>query len=551
MVAVVAGLKNKSPITYPISPAVGSGGVIGLLPFVFNTVSGAVDIQSNRSNGGTNSAVNPNATGIFSAGNDTSGVNPGATANYTTIGGGDQNQAGAATVSYDLLTGTFQVGESVNDLTSGASAVVASDTGSVLTLAGVTGGTISSGDSLQGVLSGATATATSGIFLDPTVGAYATVAGGLKNSATGYASGVGGGIGNIAAGMGAYVPGGNQNIAAGQNSFAGGNGSFVAPTAIGGFAYGPQASVLSSWGVAFGSCQANSAYAFVAGFNCIAGSIAPPVSGLPPGDVALGRQSVAISVNMGAAFARGIECQARADAAEAAGYQAVATRSTQRAFAGGAISVPGDAQFSDQPFLGTNTGAASNLASGTTPGPFQLQAGKAYLLDISVVAQGQVQNEISIGAVTGPAFAPGDVVTDGTNSATIAPTSAAVGTLTFTGTPTPAPFANGAALTSGPTSTTATSASYADFATFETTVSCSWPGSGPIIFPVAGPPGQIAVTTTTGTAGAQPATGNWLFQALDDGTFTGTLLFQISQAPATAVPVTLHISCVNRYTEVA
>jgi hypothetical protein len=62
----------------------------------------------------------------------------------------------------------------------------------------------------------------------------ATVAGGLKNSATGYGAAVGGGNGNTAGGADATVPGGSDNsangegsFAAGQNAHAGYNGSFV------------------------------------------------------------------------------------------------------------------------------------------------------------------------------------------------------------------------------------------------------------------------------------------------------------------------------------
>ncbi len=65
---------------------------------------------------------------------------------------------GLATLAYNTLVGTFTVGEKVTDTTSGAHAKIVADSGTVLTLENVVG-VFTSGDSLLGDISGATATA--------------------------------------------------------------------------------------------------------------------------------------------------------------------------------------------------------------------------------------------------------------------------------------------------------------------------------------------------------------------------------------------------------
>jgi hypothetical protein len=97
----IAGIKNKSVSTYD-QPSAGSGFVPGgPSPFIFDTVTGRVNIVPNRD---PNVTPNPNRDtskiGIFIASSDTSGpppnppVQPGATANFVGLLWGDQNSAG-------------------------------------------------------------------------------------------------------------------------------------------------------------------------------------------------------------------------------------------------------------------------------------------------------------------------------------------------------------------------------------------------------------------------------------------------------------------------
>jgi hypothetical protein len=71
---------------------------------------------------------------------------------------------------------------------------------------------------------------------DPTDAAFATVAGGIFNSAANFAATVGGGAANTASGTRSVVAGGNGNSASGDYSgIAGGNGNHIAPGAINSF----------------------------------------------------------------------------------------------------------------------------------------------------------------------------------------------------------------------------------------------------------------------------------------------------------------------------
>ena len=64
---------------------------------------------------------------------------------------------GSATVNYNNLSGTFTVGEEIEEATSGNTGVIQSDTGSVLILKNVTGtGVFTNGRTLTGATSGAT-----------------------------------------------------------------------------------------------------------------------------------------------------------------------------------------------------------------------------------------------------------------------------------------------------------------------------------------------------------------------------------------------------------
>lgn len=335
----VAGIRNKSPSTYGTNPAAG-GGIVGPQPFIFDPLSTQTNIQSNRVE--DNSAVNPAAVGIFSAGNDTSGTNPGATANYTTIGGGDQNQAGGG----------------VADPTVGAYATVG------------------------------------GGYQNTASGLYATIPGGSQNLACGPYSACLGGLGNQALGS-SSIAGGLQSVAGvaviGFGGFAVGNMAYAPGTWATAFGAGSPSGGQGSIGP----------HSFTSGFlNTASGDsdhamgrnhVVNSGGGTFGGATAVGDTNI---VQGGAGFASGYQNEELAEGGTATGAGAVvpAIRPTQRSYASGVIAVPGDAQKIELQLSGQNTGVAAPLyynaqGTGGAINYVQLESGKAYLITAKCIAQ--------------------------------------------------------------------------------------------------------------------------------------------------------------------
>ncbi len=318
----IAGIKNKSPNTYEERPST-SGGPSASQPFVFNTVAGATNIQSNRTT--PNSAVDPTKTGIFSAGNDTTGIAPGAAGNYATVGGGDAN---SATADYATTAG----GEG-NDASGG-----------------------------WATCSGGVANAASG--------KEAFVGGGNKNVASGGGSVIGGGVVNQAAGNAATVAGGNQNVASGAFSAVGGGQQNIASgaqaTCAGGLnntASGTQATCVGGF-----QCEALSFGDVAGGYQALANSgvggkaavaLGHAVTASGDGATAFGVNNLANGLGT---FTHGLANAANAEASHAEGMFSVAVWQTQIAQSGGAFddATGGQSQISNLCMRGQTPGAKPN-----------------------------------------------------------------------------------------------------------------------------------------------------------------------------------------------
>jgi hypothetical protein len=292
-------------------------------------------------------------------------------------------------------------------------------------------------------------------------GNYATCGGGDQNNATADYATVPGGIGNTAAGIAAHASG-STSSATGDNSFAHGDtcaasvedavamgfncmagdqaavalGYFAGASALGAFACGAgQASGITSAAFgeasaagldsgAFGKGHSNGDYSFTAGQNCTGTgtasiamgggctgggdySVAMGQSCMATGDqsVALGNTCMALGL---ADFAAGINCTANSAAADAQGAFAIGSgcsavgfgagafgidaasiRTGQIATASGMVSTPGDSQASTIQLQANVLGTGSSdeaLIGGNQQ--YILEDGKGYALHVTGIVSG-------------------------------------------------------------------------------------------------------------------------------------------------------------------
>jgi len=171
----------------------------------FGTVGGGDNNTASGANATVGGGINNTATN--SDATVAGGINNTASANYATAGGGNNNTAsgGSATVGggyYNRASGgSATVGGGYYNKASGGSATVAGGNNNT---AG--GGSANVGGGLG----------------NNAGGDISTVAGGYTNSASGIEATVGGGAQNTASGTWATIPGGSQNVASGLDSFAAG-----------------------------------------------------------------------------------------------------------------------------------------------------------------------------------------------------------------------------------------------------------------------------------------------------------------------------------------
>lgn len=208
---------------------------------VANTISSSADMEMHTASGRVlrfeDSATSPNLIGGFNGNNVTAGV-VGATIgggglnlnenlvtdNYSTIGGGQGNQAGDGLGSFidaDFAT----VGGGENNTASDDHATVG---GGFTNTASGFRSTVGGGQ--LNTASGSNSTVAGGIS-NLASGSQTTVGGGHSNTASGtHASTVAGGQSNTASAQFSTVPGGNSNTAAGDYSFAAGRRAKVRDT---------------------------------------------------------------------------------------------------------------------------------------------------------------------------------------------------------------------------------------------------------------------------------------------------------------------------------
>lgn len=331
----------------------------------------------------------------------------------------------------------------------------------------------------------------------------ATVAGGAGNSATGYASAVGGGYLNQATAEGAVVPGGEENLASGEGAFA--MGVICTATDFYAFAQGVFSNATNQNAIAMGqscdatgdSCVAMGAatlasgnasmavnsnndatgdYAFASGNGCTADGHYSRAGG--SGCQSSGYYSVAEgascqttddfanATNFGctAGFgghAEGDTCSTTGEFAHAEGrlsvgggkrshaqgVQAVTTRESQDAMAGGCFATAGDAQASGLVMRGETPGAGAGESVVLQFGAafdqfFTLANNTAYTITVTTIAKGVFAGVYSIQSFK-QMFA---VNVDGVGVAVIA----ATGTLEQIGDLAAAPWTVTAAIVAGP-----------------------------------------------------------------------------------------------------
>lgn len=225
------------------------GGFSNIASAMNSTVGGGSNNTASGANGTVGGGISNSASGTESTVGG--GSSNSATDSFATVGGGSSNFAdgnsasigGGANNSVNASFGTIAGGQS--NLTDGNSASIGGgSTNSVNNAFGTVGGgnhnTINADYGTIGG-GGATTTANGNLVTDDygTIGggfnnqagdntgavndkAYATVAGGNTNTASGYGSAIGGGFTNLASGIYALVMGGNTNTASGDYSAAGG-----------------------------------------------------------------------------------------------------------------------------------------------------------------------------------------------------------------------------------------------------------------------------------------------------------------------------------------
>lgn len=277
----------------------------------------------------------------------------------------------------------------------------------------------------------------------------ATVAGGAGNSATGYASFVGGGYLNQATEEGAVVPGGEENLASGEASFA--MGTLCTATLDYAFAQGVFSNATDQNAIAMGqsvdatgdSCVAMGAgtlasgnaamavnsnndatgdYSFACGNGCVAmgaysqamgsGCTADGFYSHAQGASTQTTDDFAHAQNFGtnAGFgghAEGDTCSTTGDfghaegrlsvaggkRSHAQGVQAVTSRESQDAMAGGCFAVAGDAQASGLVMRGSTPGAGAGESVVLRYGAvfdqdFTLANNTSYTMVVTAIAHG-------------------------------------------------------------------------------------------------------------------------------------------------------------------
>jgi hypothetical protein len=199
--------------------------------------------------------ADPNYFGETIGGGGVSGAINHTSANFATVGGGDNNTASGDHATID--GGWGNTASNVHSTVGGGDSNTASGNGAF-----VGGGGYDGTSELGNIASGNASTIGGGISNTITIGGdYATIGGGRRNTASSYraavgggesntASGgnatVGGGYGNTASGNSATVSGGCCNIASGENAFIGGGNANHA-TGIGATIGGGQLNSAGGW----------------------------------------------------------------------------------------------------------------------------------------------------------------------------------------------------------------------------------------------------------------------------------------------------------------
>jgi hypothetical protein len=223
--------------TTPGTNFLGTTDGVSLTLAVSNTVALRVEPTGGTPNligGHINNTVTYGVVGATIGGGGASGGANSVTANYATVGGGEENTASGMDAT---------VGGGEENTASGKHATVGGgwDNTASGTNATVGGGYYNKASGIAVTVGGGRLNKASGYratvgggYDNTASGPYATVGGGRRNTASGDDATVGGGYENTASGAKATVPGGRSNKAAGNYSFAAGrrakashNGAFV------------------------------------------------------------------------------------------------------------------------------------------------------------------------------------------------------------------------------------------------------------------------------------------------------------------------------------
>jgi hypothetical protein len=354
---------------------------------IFDGGSPAENVRTNRAT--VQSPINNTLEGIVNMSSDTSGVSSGATGNFSTISGGDQNtvQSDYTTCGGGLNNGIFGPGSTIaggeNNSASGTSDTIGGGiTNNILGDFGTIGGGQNNTEAGSSSFIG-------GGQNNNCQGDFNTIAGGNTNATFGTASCILGGQNNQALFDNTCVVGGNANNALALNACIGaGSNNNITNTGTKAFIGAGSSNEVQGANGCIGAGVNNLASSMNAFVGAGTGNVASGENSSVPG----GAQCVASGSY---SHATGNGAQAIGVAASATGINSNALRAGQRANASGGVGFApsGDAQESNIPMQGTTPGNGAGesveLTIGGDPG-FILEDDKGYSLLLNIVAKGNI-----------------------------------------------------------------------------------------------------------------------------------------------------------------